>query len=535
MNVHESVIARIATGTDNYAPIALPGRFRIVPAKGLDEALPQADSEASPGRHPASRLRHSLALTKAVRRRLALRKTSALLSRKLETAWDIVWCRRLVYFLTVAVTLAILIVPMLRDHVGDSPAAVGFYDPSHALLPNDGRTSIFTNLFRLPAAFLPELADHWLEDVAAIWKWILFLLVGVWLLNRISVWLSRITRDLARASWLAALGPTAAVAANAPEASAGNAPAASVKQDRASILQDIRNSSAYQHLFRAVKWYVLPFIIGIIMLLLLAWAILILWTQMRLPNMEDRGDLCASGNARLPISHVEVDFRTDRPCNSGGGFVQAGQTYIVTFDVIDQWRDADADTTPSGGSAFAGGLSGFVAAPLRRIVDANYLQPLVSIRPNDSTSIGQDVYIYPLALTRVENSGSQYRAEFTPRMSGSLSLFANDAVLPYEVRFVGLDPLWFYHSPGTGNAGTACVTIERVRGANEPPAPANGPGCTRRDEVPKPVEQSAGRRRTGCPRPARWTPGRHPARHAASPGDRATRLRGSQSAATRRT
>ena len=45
VKVHESVINRIATGTDRYAPITLPETFGIVPPQVEGETAPQADNQ----------------------------------------------------------------------------------------------------------------------------------------------------------------------------------------------------------------------------------------------------------------------------------------------------------------------------------------------------------------------------------------------------------------------------------------------------------------------------------------------------------
>ena len=45
VRVHESVINRVATGTDRYAPITLPKTFVIVPPQVHGETAPQADSQ----------------------------------------------------------------------------------------------------------------------------------------------------------------------------------------------------------------------------------------------------------------------------------------------------------------------------------------------------------------------------------------------------------------------------------------------------------------------------------------------------------
>ena len=49
VKVHESVIHRISCGTDRYAPITLPQRFTIFPPQSKGENKPQADSVAEAG------------------------------------------------------------------------------------------------------------------------------------------------------------------------------------------------------------------------------------------------------------------------------------------------------------------------------------------------------------------------------------------------------------------------------------------------------------------------------------------------------
>ena len=57
VKVHESVINRIATGTDRYAPITLPESFEIVPPQVEGENSPQADNQTSDPCRRSTRLR----------------------------------------------------------------------------------------------------------------------------------------------------------------------------------------------------------------------------------------------------------------------------------------------------------------------------------------------------------------------------------------------------------------------------------------------------------------------------------------------
>ena len=63
--------------------------------------------------------------------------------------------------------------------------------------------------------------------------------------------------------------------------------------------------------------------------------------------------------------------------------------------------------------------------------------------------------------TRVLAALEKRRAEFTAERSGELMLFANDAVMPFEMGRFRRD-FFYTQSAGGGNFGSACVTIERL-------------------------------------------------------------------------
>ena len=75
VKVHQSVIARIAHGTDRYAPITLPPQLEVYPPQIEGEDAPQADSvrEAPSGLHtqPANTTPAAPMVSAALRTRLA--------------------------------------------------------------------------------------------------------------------------------------------------------------------------------------------------------------------------------------------------------------------------------------------------------------------------------------------------------------------------------------------------------------------------------------------------------------------------------
>ena len=99
VKVHESVINRIATGTDRYAPITLPETFSIVPPQVEGENAPQADNQ-TPDPHRVER--HLEADGRAARLRARLTDPAAAGARAAvtEPIWNFVWWRRITYFAT---------------------------------------------------------------------------------------------------------------------------------------------------------------------------------------------------------------------------------------------------------------------------------------------------------------------------------------------------------------------------------------------------------------------------------------------------
>lgn len=434
VRVHESVINRIATGTDRYAPIALPETLEIVPPHEEEESAPQVYAVA---RHSPIAGKGSPALVSSgIRVRLGDPAAARMRREAFETVWDLVWWRRIVYFATLALTLMLVALPLLVSRLPQPPFLT------------DGRTWI-RGIIRLGTVLVPSFASPWVDAYADNPFYSIALALGIAILLAVGTRLERALRDRARHIWREVLQ--------------GGAP-----EGRRSMVQRLRNSGAYQHSVQWMKWYILPDgVVAPVTAFVLAWTVLGAWVQAGLPFLENGDAVCQPSKTAQRIALVTSDFRTRDVCSQSLGLVQQGERYAVTFDEIEPWFDSSLSASPEGLSASDfPGLSGYLGVLLKRVIDAKSLQPLVEIRPRGGQ--GTIVSIYPLAVRPVEGTPGRYRAEFTAERSGQLHLFVNDAMLPLRHQVFGLDYRFFYERTGDdqhrGNRGTARVTVESLEG-----------------------------------------------------------------------
>lgn len=392
-------------------------------------------------------------LSRAVRGRVTDAAAAKARAEATEPIWNFVWWRRITYFATLTATLLLLTLPL---YVARLP-----YPPILA----DGRTWV-GGIIRLLTIVLPALASEWVE-VYADNPFYFFLLAGViFLLLKVGTRLERTLRDEARRAWRPATNDEPV--------------------PPASWVQTLRTSPRYQRFLQRFKWYVLPdWVVAPLIVVLLLWTGLAVYTQTALPFLENGTRLCKpSPGGVAEIAHVRGDFRTRDVCSESFGRVGEGQRYVVSFDVVEPWYDSRFATTPQGIGVgdFPLGL-GYLAAPLRRVIDARYLQPLLEVRPNDHGLFTRNIQIYPLSLGPVGGSETLYQGEFIAPRSGELFLFANDAMVPLLGEWWGTyDYRHFYEASGLGgplergNRGSACVRIARgdlVDGPMSTPTPGS--------------------------------------------------------------
>jgi len=473
--VHESVVARIATGTDGYAPIVLPKCYHVIPPAGYNEAgaikttggesaAADAAETRAEGRKEAGEDAPPL-LPPYIRDWLTKEAMDAV-GTAMEGPWDLVWVRRLLYFLTVLATVALLTMPWWM------PSLLWLRDGFQYQLVHDGRT-LLGNLIRIPGELLPNIFDRWTSTWAAHPFTSLGLILAIVVLVVASKRVEMSLRDKARAIWHAFVP-------RLPPETAGQ-PRKGAFRHSPSQLQKIRNSASYQRAVQKLKWVFLPnavfapIMIGVILLLFLG-----IGTQAALPWLESGDALCkrdwtrdADGKLVQPphITRSQADFTTASLCNRVGGkegaSVQQGHRYRIIFEVTETWYDGNVETDPRGVTAGdVPFLAGYAGMPLRRVLNARYLQPLAAVRPVEDTYLVERIFgtvqVRRLDLQRDPENADRYVAEFEAPADGELLLFSNESML--------LADLDFFHSAGNlvRNAGAACVTVEALPSRDSP-------------------------------------------------------------------
>ncbi len=450
VKVHESVIARMVERAD-YAPFVLPPTFEIVPPGKEGETKPQKDSESEA---PASARPQAPLLDPGVRTRLSSAVTADV-ARALEPIWNLVWLRRATYFLALSATILLVTMPLWINVAPEPPFL------------SDGRTWI-SGVIGLLGLILPSFLEGLVDVYSNNAFYFLLLVVMLLLLRAVTIRSEVRLRDATRRIWNAALARAGA--------------AQLISHADSSIVTKVRNSAFYQRGVQVLKWHVLPFLVGLLLLAVLAIAGAAAWTQTWLPFAERGSQFCRSADGAKPIAVISRDFRTNARCNAMRAEVERGATYEITFDVVEEWRDGTYPATPEGLQAGELGVAGYVGVPFRRVVGSRYLQPMVEIRPKAARPGRlENVFIYPLELRREGEGGHLYRGVLKARRDGQLFLFSNDAVLPGFARLFGEGLDWFYRPErakwGTANSGTACVIIRRIDQDDRQPVKVIGRVC----------------------------------------------------------
>ncbi|MFN7929780.1 MAG: DUF2235 domain-containing protein [Blastocatellia bacterium] len=189
--IHLSVFERIKTGTDNYAPIVLPARYAVyVPVDDGDEIhwiegeqhqCEKFQEEGPPKKIELAVAPESLPVlesTKAARRRV----------RQQAQIWNLVWTKRMVYFLTLT-TSAILAAFPLQWPAGGCQEWLCGVSPA----------------INLVGMFLPGLLAPWINAFASHPSIFLTIFAVLVVLLKISDQLQRKIFDRMRALWRASL------------------------------------------------------------------------------------------------------------------------------------------------------------------------------------------------------------------------------------------------------------------------------------------------------------------------------------------
>jgi uncharacterized protein (DUF2235 family) len=218
IRLHESVIARIASGTDNYAPVSIPARFEVAPAA------------------PRGSLSATL-LTAADRRVFADPDARARRAAELNSVWDKVWWRRLAYYCTMLASLILLAFPWLP--------VLGINPKLPLVLRNVASSDWIAGPIQWIRWLTPDVADRWLFAFALHPFWFVvfavLLLLTIWFGQR----LDQKVADRSRTAW------------RGIQNGVGDAPPRS-------ILSRIRLSFPYQRSLYHLRWFVLPTLFAIL-------------------------------------------------------------------------------------------------------------------------------------------------------------------------------------------------------------------------------------------------------------------------------
>ena len=163
--IHESVLCRIASGTDHYAPIGLPPRYATVTAQGDIRDMPASGLPATLAETPAD---------------------GATRCRFQQKVWNTVFWRRIVYYASVYVAAALALFPLLM------PASGACSDPLC------GISWVIRDLGGVLPAFVSPWLDSYAEHPSAFLGVAALLAFVLWLGGRLRAQI----KDAMRAVWM---------------------------------------------------------------------------------------------------------------------------------------------------------------------------------------------------------------------------------------------------------------------------------------------------------------------------------------------
>ena len=401
--IHESVLMRLRSDSNAYAPIGIPAKYGVATLQG--EIL---QGDKNPYETPTE------AAARAIEQ---------------ERIWNWVWLRRIVYFLTLAASFHLLTFWNFHSKDVENEFSSNF--------------RLVSEFLRTTDAFLPHTVTRfWVDWYATNPGWFLVgvatLAALIWLGSRIGV---RIT-DSMRLLW-------------------------NERAEKSSIEQSgipwsiykFRTSAPYQMLLGFSKRHLLPFVAAVLLL----WAGLTASSHFLFNVFDSTGAFCRESpkdkTQTLDKAGAEskpVTFSTSAMCFPTGVLAQRGIRYRVTITVPETspWMEGGWKTTPVGfvthfmPSTFTlPDLWRSAAVPIRRVFFRRWFTTLARIGSKGNA----EVFLDPEPVTGKPNTYVGEWSEGTER-SGEIFLYVNDAVLPFP---------WIYDLFYRDHAGTAEIVIWR--------------------------------------------------------------------------
>lgn len=392
--IHHSVLDRIQTRYVDYVPHVIPANYEVVGPTGTVMSNPYENQSQAQARE-----------------------------QNLESAWDLVWWRRLVYFITLALTMLLVLFPWLW--------------PVEGAVVCQGRWCFLEPVVLAIGKFIPSSTEFWLEAFRVHMTRFVVLTLALAVATGWGLWLAK--RIAAHACW--AWVPVSGMTISAP----------SRWRPWSWVARQLRTSDRLVALYRLVARSVLPF------LFFLATAMLAVIAANRLGFEfgEATGLTCTSTNARDLRSveegsvTVDIPFETANPCFATRVRLDQKGVYRITLRINEAWIDGSRTTTPAGFTTSEAGWRFRLGVPFRRSWNANWFEPIARIEHT-----GRDRYrLSPRRVPRTDEP-VYVSQPFTTHTTGELFLFVNDVA-------IGLPFVWdwFYTS---NNRGRAEITINRI-------------------------------------------------------------------------
>ncbi len=399
--IHHSAFKRIDSGRNAYAPIGLPATYDVVNETG--EILPVSTFGFETDEQAVKRL--------TAQNRI----------------WNLVWLRRVTYFLTVAASLYLMIGLVLRD----SPAKNEFSSPIRWV----------SEVLRFLQSFLPGGSSYWINAWARqpeLFLITFLLIIGlIWWNLRLG---SRI-QDVMDVVWRTR-GETAIIAPNAFHRA----------------VAALRNNWLYRGSIEFAKRSGVPFLFAVAVVIY-GFGIL---SHIAFNVADAAGAYCKETPAanrkqvNLGIEQPAIaTFKTIDLCFATGLTVRAGYKYEITIRDAQGWANGDIPTTPHGygfkGQPLAQQIFMAVTYPMRRILARSTFNLIARVGSAGNDEYFLDPYPFTKDGQRVPNA---YRDKIKAQRDGELFLYVNDAVvaLPWWTR-------WFYAS----HKGSANITVNVVK------------------------------------------------------------------------
>ncbi|MEG1039186.1 MAG: DUF2235 domain-containing protein [Pseudomonas sp.] len=412
--VHESVLRRIKVDPDGYAPISLPPNFSVVRIDGsicnVEQYLTQMDTRQG-NVHPGGAPRRWMKGFRAAR----------------EDVYNTVWRRRVAYFLTLFVSLALVAMPLFAPARGSCQETL----------------CMLSKPVRLLDYVLPAFASTWTASFASNPNVFLPLLLALLICMAWGKRLDTMIRDKMRRVWygIAPLKPSSVAAM----------PALKKPTLRDRTIQQLRTHAAYKAFMYFLGYQLLPFVF---VLAILAGGMMLLGQPLFAWGASS-SDLCqAQGGSNS--GQTTFWFDTRDPCAYSGLQVHQGHTYQVTMQVPEQWRWSDKNTPANPGGyecplKFPTSWAIAISGPTRRHTEQPWFQTMVQVGANDSNSYalpirpppalppelckngGPTITKWPKAwrcppdAVPVEG-GRVFNSSFTAQADGPLFFYVNESV-----------------------------------------------------------------------------------------------------------